>query len=74
MATVIPRPTIAIVGGGVGGTVLANLLAPALDEDEARIVLIDQSGHHIYQPGWLYHVEKALFSKAYWYLVPPARV
>lgn len=54
MANVIPRPTIAIVGGGVGGTVLANLLARELDEDEARIVLIDQNGHHIYQPGWLY--------------------
>lgn len=54
MASVIPRPTIAIVGGGVGGTVLANLLARALDEAEAQIVLIDQSGHHIYQPGWLY--------------------
>ena len=54
MANVIPRLTIAIVGGGVGGTVLANLLARELDEDEARIVLIDQNGHHIYQPGWLY--------------------
>jgi sulfide:quinone oxidoreductase len=54
MASVMQRPTIAIVGGGVGGTVLANLLAREFDEDEARIVLIDQSGHHIYQPGWLY--------------------
>ncbi len=54
MASVTPQPTIAILGGGVGGTVLANLLARELDEDEARIVLIDQSGHHIYQPGWLY--------------------
>lgn len=54
MASVIHRPTIAIIGGGVGGTVLANLLARELDEDEARILLIDQSGHHLYQPGWLY--------------------
>ncbi|HEU5370486.1 MAG TPA: FAD/NAD(P)-binding oxidoreductase [Ktedonobacterales bacterium] len=54
MARGISRPTIAIVGGGVGGTVLANLLARELDEDEARLVLIDQSGHHLYQPGWLY--------------------
>ena len=54
MASVISRPTIAIIGGGVGGTVLANLLARELDEDEARIVLIDQSRHHLYQPGWLY--------------------
>jgi sulfide:quinone oxidoreductase len=54
MTRMVSKPTIAIVGGGVGGTVLANLLARELDEDEARIVLIDQSGHHIYQPGWLY--------------------
>ncbi len=54
MERTISRPTVAIVGGGVGGTVLANLLARELNEDEARLVLIDQSGHHIYQPGWLY--------------------
>ncbi len=47
-------PTIAILGGGVGGTVLANLLAREIDEDEAAIVLIDKSGQHVYQPGWLY--------------------
>jgi sulfide:quinone oxidoreductase len=47
-------PTIAILGGGVGGTVLANLLSRELNEEEAHIVLIDKSGHHIYQPGWLY--------------------
>jgi sulfide:quinone oxidoreductase len=48
------RPTIAILGGGVGGTVLANLLARELQSDEADIVLVDRSGHHVYQPGWLY--------------------
>jgi sulfide:quinone oxidoreductase len=26
------------------------------------------------KPGWFYHMEKALFNRAYWYLVPPARV
>ncbi|HEY7356017.1 MAG TPA: FAD/NAD(P)-binding oxidoreductase, partial [Ktedonobacterales bacterium] len=26
------------------------------------------------RPGWFYHLEKTLFNKAYWYLVPPARV
>jgi sulfide:quinone oxidoreductase len=26
------------------------------------------------KPGWFYHLEKTLFNKAYWYLVPPARV
>jgi sulfide:quinone oxidoreductase len=54
MARSVSRPTVAIVGGGVGGTVLANLLARELDEEEADLVIIDRSGHHIYQPGWLY--------------------
>jgi sulfide:quinone oxidoreductase len=54
MARFIARPTIAILGGGVGGTILANLLARELHADEADIVLIDRSGQHIYQPGWLY--------------------
>lgn len=54
MARSIARPTVAILGGGVGGTVLANLLARELRADEADIVLVDRSGHHIYQPGWLY--------------------
>jgi sulfide:quinone oxidoreductase len=48
------RPTIAILGGGVGGTVLANLLARELGPEEAELVLVDRSGHHVYQPGWLY--------------------
>ena len=48
------RPTIAILGGGVGGTILANLLARELVAEEAEIVLVDRSGHHVYQPGWLY--------------------
>jgi sulfide:quinone oxidoreductase len=54
MARTSERPTIAILGGGVGGTILANLLARELRTDEANIVLVDRSGHHIYQPGWLY--------------------
>jgi sulfide:quinone oxidoreductase len=54
MARSVARPTIAILGGGVGGTILANLLARELHADEADIVLVDRSGHHIYQPGWLY--------------------
>ncbi|HEU5366843.1 MAG TPA: FAD/NAD(P)-binding oxidoreductase [Ktedonobacterales bacterium] len=54
MARSVGRPTIAILGGGVGGTILANLLARELHADEAEIVLVDRSGQHIYQPGWLY--------------------
>jgi len=43
-----------IVGGGVGGTIVANLLARSLSRQEAEITLIDSTGKHVYMPGWLY--------------------
>jgi sulfide:quinone oxidoreductase len=43
-----------ILGGGVGGTLLANLLARKLKRAEAEITVIDATGCHLYQPGWLY--------------------
>src|SRR6266705_3330000 len=43
-----------IVGGGVGGTIVANLLARSLHRREAEITLIDSTGKHAYMPGWLY--------------------
>jgi sulfide:quinone oxidoreductase len=45
---------IVIVGGGVGGTIVANLLARSLHHDEAEVTLIDSTGKHVYMPGWLY--------------------
>lgn len=45
---------IVIVGGGVGGTITANLLARSLLPTEAEITLIESSGYHVYMPGWLY--------------------
>jgi sulfide:quinone oxidoreductase len=45
---------IVIVGGGVGGTIVANLLARSLHHQEAEITLIDSTGKHAYMPGWLY--------------------
>ena len=45
---------IAIVGGGVGGTIVANLLARHLRSDTAHITLIENTGKHAYMPGWLY--------------------
>jgi sulfide:quinone oxidoreductase len=45
---------IVILGGGVGGTLSANLLARSLKRSEAHITLIDLHGQHVYQPGWLY--------------------
>jgi len=45
---------VVILGGGVGGTLLANLLARKLPRSRAQITLVDQTGQHLYQPGWLY--------------------
>jgi sulfide:quinone oxidoreductase len=45
--------TILILGGGVGGTLTANLLAHRLTRKQARIILVDRSGWHSFQPSWL---------------------
>jgi len=45
---------IVVLGGGVGGTVVANLLAKKLRPDEAEIILVDKTGRHVYQPGFVY--------------------
>lgn len=45
---------IVIVGGGVGGTIVANLLARHLHPQETTITLIENTGKHAYMPGWLY--------------------
>ena len=45
---------IVVLGGGTGGTLVANLLARRLKRTEAEIVLVSASPRHMYQPGWLY--------------------
>ncbi len=45
---------VVILGGGVGGTLVANLVARKLSTSKAHITLIDRTGRHVYQPGWLY--------------------
>src|SRR5574337_318126 len=45
---------VVILGGGVGGTIVANLLAKHLRPDEAEITLVDKTGQHVYQPGFVY--------------------
>ena len=49
---------ILIVGGGMGGTILANNLARRLHEElhaaKARITMLSASERHMYQPGLLY--------------------
>jgi sulfide:quinone oxidoreductase len=42
-----------VLGGGVGGTVAANLIARDSD-GRARVSVVDSTGTHVYQPGFLY--------------------
>ena len=47
-----------ILGGGVGGTLTANLLARRLrdriDRGEVMVTVVDATGDHVYQPGFMY--------------------
>jgi sulfide:quinone oxidoreductase len=49
---------ILILGGGVGGTLTANLLARKLRRQvkagEVTVTVVDQTGQHTYQPGFMY--------------------
>ena len=45
---------IVIVGGGVGGTIVANVVARALSTGQVEVTVIDATGQHVYMPGWLY--------------------
>ena len=49
---------VVILGGGVGGTLTANLLVRKLrheiDRHEATVTLVDEKGEHVYQPGFMY--------------------
>jgi sulfide:quinone oxidoreductase len=49
---------VVIVGGGTGGTVLANDLAdrlePELDAGDIRVTLVNDDPDHVYKPVWLY--------------------
>jgi sulfide:quinone oxidoreductase len=44
---------VVVLGGGVGGTLAANLLSKELKKD-AHITVVDPTGMHVYQPGFLY--------------------
>src|SRR5579884_3546524 len=44
---------VVILGGGVGGTVVANRLVRRA-RDRARVTVVDAAGIHTYQPGFLY--------------------
>ena len=42
-----------ILGGGVGGTIVANLVAKK-SSGKAHVTVVDATGIHVYQPGFLY--------------------
>jgi sulfide:quinone oxidoreductase len=46
-------PRVVVLGGGVGGTLTANLLDKEL-AGEVQVTLVDATGMHDYQPGYLY--------------------
>ena len=46
--------TFLILGGGTGGTVMANKLARRLNPEEWHIIVVDKEETHYYQPGFLF--------------------
>src|SRR3989442_3166969 len=42
-----------VLGGGVGGTLAANLVSKRLGT-EGKVTVVDPVGMHVYQPGFLY--------------------
>ena len=48
------RKRIVILGGGTGGTTVANRLRRRLPAAEAEIQVVDRDNRHIYQPGLLF--------------------
>jgi sulfide:quinone oxidoreductase len=45
---------IVILGGGTGGTMLANRLRRVYSPEEAEIAVVDRDDRHVYQPGLLF--------------------
>ena len=44
---------VVVLGGGVGGTLAANLVSKELGRD-VKVTVVDPTGMHVYQPGFLY--------------------
>ena len=58
------RKQIVVLGGGTGGTMVANRLRRHFEPDDAEIHVVDRDDRHVYQPGLLFvpfglaHVEE----------------
>ncbi|HEY8316633.1 MAG TPA: FAD/NAD(P)-binding oxidoreductase [Gaiellaceae bacterium] len=48
------RKQIVVLGGGTGGTIVANRLRRRFGSDEAEIHVVDRDNSHVYQPGLLF--------------------
>jgi sulfide:quinone oxidoreductase len=48
------RKHVVILGGGTGGTMVANRLRRRFDMDELEIHVVDRDDRHVYQPGLLF--------------------
>ncbi len=46
--------TFLILGGGTGGTMVANKMSHHLDPAEWKIIVVDENENHYYQPGLLF--------------------
>ncbi len=46
--------SVLILGGGTAGTIMANKLARVLQAKDWKITLVDKTGEHYYQPGFLF--------------------
>jgi sulfide:quinone oxidoreductase len=63
-------PEVVILGGGTGGTLVANRLRRRFPEREMAITVVDQDNRHVYQPGLLFvpfgltHVEDIVRPRA----------
>jgi sulfide:quinone oxidoreductase len=52
--TIVTRRQIVILGGGTGGTTVANRLRRRISDDQAEIHVVDRDNRHVYQPGLLF--------------------
>jgi sulfide:quinone oxidoreductase len=48
------RKHVVVLGGGTGGTMVANHLRRRFDMDELEIHVVDRDDRHVYQPGLLF--------------------